>query len=394
MRVLLISHTCQSRSEGQAKAEAIGHLSDVDLCVLTPARWKHYGRWRAPEFPRQEKSFQFVVGEVKWPWAGPAKCFLHRYPNFAKLLRDFRPDIIDVWEEPWSAVSNQVCKLRDRVLPAAKIISETEQNIDKALPPPFSLYRRRTFRSADFLIGRNHEAIANGRRRKYHGPAAVVPNGVDTAVFRPTCGSELGLKPPADAFTVGYVGRLVEEKGITDLIESLRYTPGCVSLLIVGSGPMAEELRRRVAADNLAGRVKFQPQAPPAELAALIQSMDLLVLPSRTTATWKEQFGRVLIEAYACRVPVVGTSSGAIPEVVGNGGIIVPERDPRALAQAIRQLFEDPAHRDRLAENGYRTVHARYSWECIAAKMREIYQSLMDCKIAKPQHQTDALLSV
>src|SRR4051812_32782608 len=130
MRVLLISHTCQSRAEGQQKPMELTGLREFQLRVLVPDRWQHYGQPRSAEAP-VPGSFDCLVGEVRWPWLPGAQFYLHHYPRLRQILLEFQPDVIDLWEEPWGLVSVQACYLRDRLLPAARIISETEQNIDK-----------------------------------------------------------------------------------------------------------------------------------------------------------------------------------------------------------------------------------------------------------------------
>jgi glycosyltransferase involved in cell wall biosynthesis len=109
-----------------------------------------------------------------------------------------------------------------------------------------------------------------------------------------------------------------------------------------------------------------------------MNAIDVLALPSRTTARWKEQFGRVLIEANACGTPVIGARSGAIPDVVGQAGLTVPERDPRALAAAITQLQSDPAAARRMGEQGRRQVESLYTWQRVAERMFTVYQSVLN----------------
>jgi glycosyltransferase involved in cell wall biosynthesis len=102
-----------------------------------------------------------------------------------------------------------------------------------------------------------------------------------------------------------------------------------------------------------------------------MNALDVLVLPSRTTESWKEQFGRVIIEAHACQTPVIGSSSGAIPDVVGAGGMVVPERDPSALAAAMMQMASSPEQRAEMGRHGRAQVEEHLpgnEWqnECIA----------------------------
>ena len=296
------------------------------------------------------------------------------------MLREFRPDIIDLWEEPWGLVSAQACRLRNRLLPQAKIISETEQNIAKTLPPPFEGFRAYTLRNADFVVGRNQEAVAILRAKGYHGPACVVPNAVDAGLFRPmdkqACRQSLGLS----GFVVGYVGRLVEEKGLADAVDALHRCPPSVRLTLVGSGPYQAELEQRIAHLELSDRVHFLPARPLEQLPPLMNALDALLLPSRTTASWKEQFGRVIIEAHACGTPVIGSNSGAIPEVIGGGGLVVPERNPTALADGIIALQADPQQAREMGRAGRRQVEAQYTWEQVASQMRGIYCQTMGLK--------------
>jgi glycosyltransferase involved in cell wall biosynthesis len=375
MRVLLISHTCQSATEGQPKAEYLGRMPDVDLRVLVPDRWNHYGRWRAPARP-EASSFEYEVGRVAWPWAGPAQCYLHWYPQLRRTLLEFRPEVIDLWEEPWSLVSAHTCWLRDRLLPGAKIVSETEQNINKSLPPPFEQFRSYTLRRADFVVGRSDEAVRVLRGKGYRGPAAVVPNAVDADLFRPldrsACRKALGLS----GFVAGYVGRLVPEKGLMDMLDALVLCAEQVQLLFVGSGPYQDELQQRARELGVAGRVRFVPPQAPSELPPVMNALDALVLVSRTTPSWKEQFGRVIIEAHACQTAVIGSDSGAIPDVVGQAGVVVPERDPAALAAALQRLSSSAELRTRLGSLGRRQVEERYTWQQVARRMGGIYRTV------------------
>ncbi|MEI6916617.1 MAG: glycosyltransferase [Armatimonadota bacterium] len=375
MRVLLISHTCQSATEGQPKAQCLGRLPGVDLRVLSPNRWLHYGQWRAPEVPA-EAAFDYQVGKVTWPWVGPAQYFLHWYPEMARLLRDFRPDVIDLWEEPWSLVSAHTCFLRKRILPEAKLVSETEQNIDKHLPPPFETFRTYTLRNADFVVGRSAEAAEIVHRKGYKGPSAVVPNAVDTDLFYPMdkdkCRMELGFQ----GFVVGYVGRLVEEKGLSDLVEAVAVCGDDVRLVMVGAGPYRDDLQKQATDLGCGARVTLLDARPLTELPRLMNAFDALALPSRTTATWKEQYGRVIIEAQACGTPVIGSDSGAIPEVVGVGGLVFPEKDSAALADVIRRLRDNPEFRRALGEAGRERVGLTCTWQRVAEQMRDIYTTL------------------
>jgi len=383
LRVLLISHTCQSRTEGQPKAQCLARMPELDLRVLVPDRWRRSGAWRAAE-PPEDGSLAFEAGKVAWPWMGPAQSYLHWYPGLPKTLREFQPQIIDLWEEPWSLVSAQACWLRNRYFPNTRILSETEQNIDKRLPFPFEQLRAYTLRHADFAVGRNAEAIAVLRAKDYAGPTQVVPNAVDAELFRPmdreACRQALGLR----GFVAGYVGRLVPEKGLMEMIEALAFCDDAVNLLFVGAGDHAVALERRARELGKTGQVRFLPSQPLGALPQMMNAMDVLVLPSRTTPRWKEQFGRVLIEAQACATPVIGSNSGAIPKVVGEGGLVFAERDARALSQALEQLRASPEKCRELGALGRGQVEKHFTWRHVAERMRAIYLKMCPGVIGQP----------
>ncbi|PQV63705.1 Glycosyltransferase Family 4 [Abditibacterium utsteinense] len=378
MKVLLISHNCQSLTEGLPKAQFIGEADDVELRVLLPNRWNFYGEPRFPETPLNP-SYRRQIGHVMWPWAGPAQSYLHWYPELGRLLRRFRPDVIDLWQEPWSLVSAQTCFLAREILPNVKIISETEQNIDKTLPLPFERFRTYTLKKADFLVGRSQEAIDHLRRKGYGGPARVVPNAVDTELFTRQSPAEreaVRQKLGWDGFIAGYCGRIVPEKGLLDMINALPLLPAQVKMAFIGNGEHRAQLQARAIQSEVEKRVRFLDAQRMEELPPLMGALDALVLPSRTTPNWKEQFGRVIIEAGACGVPVVGSDSGAIPEVVGDGGLIFPEGDVPALARAISKLHSEPEAARQMSQAGFRRAHEQFSWQQVSQQMVQIYREI------------------
>ena len=376
MRVLLISHTCQSRIEGQPKAQCLGNLPDVEIRLLTPAYWRHYGKWRAADVPK-DPSFTYNIARATWPWVGPAQNYLHWYPQLGRIIREFQPDVIDIWEEVWALVTAHACWLRNHKFPHIKIVAETEQNIQKVLPPPFEIFRSYILKNADYAVARNSEAINVLRAKGYKGPAEVVPNAVDAQLFRPLDRQECRRKLGLSGFVAGYIGRIVEEKGLMDLIDALAYCSDDVHLLFVGSGNFEQQLKERATQLGKSEQVCFLPGRPQNELPEIMNAIDVLALPSRTTPRWKEQFGRVIIEANACCTPVIGSDSGAIPDVVGEAGLIFPERDPKALAHALTQLQFNPELCRTMGLRGRQQAEEFYTWEKVACRMHEIYSAVL-----------------
>jgi glycosyltransferase involved in cell wall biosynthesis len=241
----------------------------------------------------------------------------------------------------------------------------------KRYPWPWSSIEKRTFARAPWAIAGNAEGADVLRRRGYTGEVRVIPQfGVDPEVFRPRPGdpavealrTRLGL--PARG-VIGYVGRLVREKGVLELLEAFASvaasgprvhaggTPPSVApregpaLLLLGGGPLRREIERRAGGAALRGRVRVLDAVPSTLVPLHMNLLDLLVLPSRTTPRWKEQFGRVLVEAMASGVPVLGSDSGEIPRVIGGAGTVFREGDVRAMGEAILRRLGEIAGADR-----------------------------------------------
>ena len=145
-----------------------------------------------------------------------------------------------------------------------------------------------------------------------------------------------------DGFVVGYFGRFEKGKGLHTLFRALAAWKASWSLLMVGAGPLRSELPNYAAHLGISERIRWVDRVPPEALPRYYGVLDAFVLASETHMGWKEQFGRVLIEAMACGVPVIGSSSGAIPEVIGDAGLVFPERDHDALTSALEALRSEP----------------------------------------------------
>ena len=204
----------------------------------------------------------------------------------------------------------------------------------------------------------------------------VIPNGVEASRFNnghqpqpiPTGVSE-------DRKTILYVGRIVREKGIftlLDAFEKLRKQGKDVSLVLVGEGPLKEDLAKEVLRRKLNDRVKLAGFVDEKKLVSLYNSSDAFVLPSHY-----EPFGMVALEAMASRVPVVVSDVGGLSEIVEDGitGVKVPAYNPSALAEGILRVLEDRELSEQLKANAYRAVQERYRWDMIAEKTIEAYRT-------------------
>lgn len=307
---------------------------------------------------------------------GSRSAHLMRYGGLAEILRE--PwDLVHCWEEPYVVAAWQVA----RGLPAAvPLVVATFQNIPKTYPPPFNWIERRVMRRATGIVafGRTvHETLA--ARGHGHLPTRVIPPGVDAGLFRQDAErrrtTRNGLGWHDDVPVVGFLGRLIPQKGLSVFTAALDSVTAPWRALVVGAGP--EEAAIRDWAARYPGRVAIVTDAGHADVPPLLDAMDLLCAPSLTTAAWREQFGRMLIEAFASGVPVVASDSGEIPFVVGDAGVVVPEGDVAAWGTAIGGLLADAPRRAALAARGRARVDETFAWPVVARRHLDFFDELV-----------------
>ena len=232
------------------------------------------------------------------------------------------------------------------------------------------------YRHAAVALAGNRDAAEILKRKGYRGPIRIIPQfGFDTDIYRRT----EPRKPRAtgEPFTMGYVGRLVEQKGLPLMIEALASLPDYCHVVFIGNGPLKSELEERASCLGVARRVIFKGGLPTYEIPEEMQQLDALVLPSLTRPNWIEQFGRVLPEAMACETPVIGSSSGEIPHVIGEAGLVFQEGNVQELAACVRKLLDDPELYARLAAQGRQHVLENYTQEQIARQTYQVYKEIL-----------------
>lgn len=273
-------------------------------------------------------------------------------------------DVIDIHEEPCSVATAEVRLLAWLRRQRAPITLYSAQNIVKRYPAPFRWFEASALTAARGLSACNREAARIALAKGLSGNARVIPLGVDTDAFAPS---------PATAprrGVVGYVGRFSAHKGLAVLLDAVASAPE-LRLELVGAGPLEAEVRAR-AAQLGPDRVVVRGPLTQEELPAFYRSIDVLAVPSLDTPSWREQFGRVVVEAMACGTPVVSSDGGALPEVVDGGGLVVPQGDAVALTEALRTVVGDRSLRERLAATG-RQQALSCSWDQVAADYESMY---------------------
>lgn len=389
MKILVASHSYIVDLNCE-KLRALAHLEpDIEVTVVVPRRWRPGGVQNKiiETQPRQEGSFRVVpVSNFSENNQG----LLTFGADIIPLLREFRPQIIQVEQGAKALGYAQLITLNKLLGLKAKNLFFTWWNLPYNLKFPVSLLEAYNLSNTHGVIAGNQDGVEVLRQHGYHGPIKVMPQlGVDESRFRPQpqpeLKSQLGIQP--DDFVVGFVGRFVEEKGLLTLGKALAGLQGRPwKWLLLGRGPLQAVLVEKAAEWGIKDQVILVESVPHDEVPSYINLMNTLVLPSETNtqfktltaAGWKEQFGHVLIEAMASKVPVIGSDSGEIPYVIEDAGLVFPEGDISALQNCLQQLMEQPELAQKLAELGYERVMSQYTNQALARQLLDFYKQLLE----------------
>jgi glycosyltransferase involved in cell wall biosynthesis len=471
LKILTIAHNAVAASNRQ-RFDALRNLADVEVSLLTPHWWFEEGR--RIDVPR---SAPWRVGRTAFSGNGTRYVYL---TGLIEALRQEKPDVIDLYEEPFSLVAFQTLVLRALLAPRAAIVFYSAVNVQRQWRWPYRWIERLMLKHADGAHAPNQDVAPILRTKGLcRQPVSVIPLGVDPEPFSTATPMELpGIPRPR----VGFVGRLEPVKGLDVLLDAFARLTTPATLVIAGDGTQRARLQARIAAtpppaeqvilsireefarfaalapsrlsekwkknfcqgaaerrarrftpdtavvilracakfarrvaapwqnfscspENRKGasaatrassisptavseakdprpvvaqgsRIHLLPPVSYEDMPSFLKSLDILVLPSVTILPLhREQFGRVLVEAMAAGVAVIGSSSGAIPEVIGDAGLIVPERDPIALADAIERLLTDNDQRQALVERGRQRVRDRFAWPVVAEQTNDLFRA-------------------
>ncbi|MBI5650214.1 MAG: glycosyltransferase family 4 protein [Chloroflexi bacterium] len=374
-RVLFVGQSYIAGDSRQKLARLAQHPG-YSIGLVVPSVWEHesFGRYVFQPTPEHRAVTFFPI-----PIRNNGRVFAFSYHLRAlwRAIQTFQPEILHVEQEPGSLVLLQFVALKF-LLRRVKLIAFTWENLFYCPPALRDFLERIELPHLDYLLVGSADAAQVARQKNYRGPLAVLPNvGVDAEQFAPRTGAALRATLNIHArYVIGFVGRLAPEKGCLDLLRAFAQMPDDCHLLFVGSGALRDDLARRADELGVAMRVTFQPAVPHARVADFLNALDVLVLPSRTTPQWREQFGLVLAQAMSCGVPVIGANSGAIPEVIGDAGLIFPEGAINALRDHLARVRDDPGARAELSARGRARVLALFTHERIAEQTLAIYRQL------------------
>ncbi|MBZ0256135.1 glycosyltransferase [bacterium] len=354
--------------------QAMASEDGVHLSVLGPRHWIENGReirWLPPIDCRYTPIKGRVIGKGHY-----ARVWY--LTGMARAMMQSKPDVIQLLEEPWSMTALQAMLYAPIFAPQAKVLFYTWENIYR----PWVYPARASFLYA--MINKAMHAISSGAicatkgakqvllQKGYDKPVKVISYGIPEFFFE-----ETHTLDSNDIFTIGYVGRMLHMKGVDLLIQALAQFPRA-QLRMIGTGDDFPAIQSLCNELHVADRVEWIPSLNEREIPSFMSELDVLVLPSRSTPGWMEQLGRVLIEAMAVGVPVVGARSGAIAEVIGDAGLLFEEDNADDLAKQLKRLYDDPELRMMLHHKGRQRAQDHYTWKNFAQQTAAFYRSILN----------------
>ncbi len=381
MKVLMLSKACIVGAY-QKKLEEMAALPDIDLTVIVPPSWND------PQSPTRlervhTQGYELIVADVMLN----GNYHLHFYPKLGQIVRRVKPDIFHIDEEPYNLATFQAMRLARSLYIPTVVFSW--QNLYRRYPLPFSLMEQYILKHTEALIVGNSEAGKVWEQKGFTGPIYLIPQfGVDPSIYyrrdrqvrrgrRSVFRHRQANQPRQSTLVIGYVGRLVEEKGVEVLLEAVSKLTGPWMLQILGDGPNRARLEQLSQWLGIHSRVTFDHKMPSTHLPNYFSGLDVLVLPSLSRPNWKEQFGRVLVEAMACDVITIGARSGAIPEVIGDAGLTFAEGDVTELQTHLQQLIDDVSLREGFRERGRQRVIDHYTQAAVAKNTVTVYRQVL-----------------
>lgn len=364
MRAVIVSHLYADPAN-RAKLRSLAGLG-VTLAVAVPDRWaatdgrSHGTAWG------DDTGVRIVPVPVLGRMAEPGRLHWNR-KTLRRLLTDFRPDLLHIEEEPWTQPAALSLRLARRL--GIRAVVSTAESLPRGYSLRQRIRRERSLRLAHGVIATNRLALALATKRRPSVPQLTLPQiGVTPPPAVP--------RAPHPGFAIGFIGRLVPERGLDLLFRGCVGLAGKWTLTVIGTGPSQEELEALAERLGISARVSWLGALPREAVDQVWPRLDCVVFPARTTERWVATAGRGALHAMANSVAVVGSDSGALPEIVGDAGRIVPEQDVPALAAVLQELYADRSECERLGAAGRRRIMDQFSDAAIADKTLGFWRSL------------------
>jgi glycosyltransferase involved in cell wall biosynthesis len=390
-RILIVDHHAIHPS-GRALYRTLAAIGEFELRVLSPDVWREYGvttNFSGMLDAADEASERLSIVSSKTLFNGKPHRLL--YCGLMREVQSFHPDLLLVNSEPEGFLAMQALLSTMRTASKPALLLTTWRNMpygEPGVPFPVKLSWLCSFIERIVLPRAAHVVALSPSSpeifaRQGFTRISHIPPWVDQDIFNPGDAEDGPHGTQKGPLHVGYVGRFVPEKGILTLLDACEMTGLPLEVTLLGDGPQQQQLDARIGTLRMDVHVRIKPSVPHEQVPATLRSFDVVVLPSTGRRGWTEQFGRVLIEAMACGVPVIGSASGAIPDIIGDAGIVVPPGDVTSLAAALSRLSANAEERSRLRLAGLNRVSSLFSVAAVADRHADLFRSLLS---TRPPH--------
>lgn len=400
MKILVVSHTYIAPINREKWKVLAKYFSDVELKVLIPKKWPAtLFQIDAGDLSKDNiKNCEFVL--INTFKSGNEVLYGYNFISLIKLLREFQPDLIHVEQGDNAFSYFQLILLSKLFCRKAKFVFFTWVNWKNKWSLKYKLFwsfiEKFNLKNSSGAIVGNSDAAIVLREKKFVKPIiTLLQLGVNQKYFEPAKNNE-----EKKEFKIGFIGRFIKEKGIFDLAEAFlslkKLFPNLVipaiepgssnvknpkwKLFFVGAGKDKKNLIDYIDNNKLGFDVEILDPVSHENVGKLLNSFDIFVLPSYDTSEWREQFGHVLIEAMACCVPVIGSTGGEIPNVIGDAGLIFEQKNIKDLSDKLKLLMENEKLRKEFALKGYDRFKKNFSYEIIAEKTYNFWYEILNFK--------------
>jgi len=377
MRVIIVGHSYVTKVM-QGKLNALVDET-IEVGLILPKQWNARA-WNVIQSAHQPKNSPIKFFPINVFFNGSITGHLYSPLRIAKILHSFQPNVIHIDAEVFSIVAFELIYLA-KVYRIPVLVSGPRIYSVQHLNSIQKFALKGVLREADSIcVGSKggHDRLVEWG---YNGIISKVqPFGVDETIFYPKARNNSNCED--SLVMIGFIGRIVPEKGIETLLRSVREIArrkmnSQFILKVYGSGESEQEFKALSVNIGVSHLVQWEGFVDHDTIAGYIRDLDIVVLPSITTPTWREMFGVVLIQAMASGVAVVGSDSGAIPDVIGRSDVIFKEGDYYDLANILESLVNSKSARDELGDYGLRHVKNHYTYSMLAQQLTAVYFQLL-----------------
>jgi len=368
-RAIIVSLDTYTAPFNDGKLKELGRLGVETLAVAGDVQTL----WPVRGTSRREAEYGVEVLPTRFGSSPATTCLV----GLRGLLRNYAPNVVHIEAEPWQRVAVQACRF---AMTSGTLFGVQFAENGPQLRGAAGAARRRiathVLRSCEYVVGWSSESALVARRLAPGKAVATFPaTGVSSSRLHPSAQPDRWFSRMNDGgLKLAFAGRLAVEKGVQDVLrvadEVARHTS--VRVAVAGSGPL-ESLVRSWTADRPWAR--FHRVLPRDATQELLGLADVVLCPSRTMPHVKEQFGKAAVEAMALGTPVYAYACGALQEVIGDGGVVVPEGDCDALISAILAYANSSSvKRDELSRRA-RDRAEQFTDEAIARQLVSIWET-------------------